>query len=160
LHITFADAFKPGSLMHHVCLNVSVKHNMRATSNRSGRLTTSSGMGPAEALPSGVAATGVPCTHESPALQAQAGQLGPLPALPTLRLSQMQKQVLLHGRTSGHNQCSCSSSCMLMLMFTLICTSPTFYFGVHAHVTYPLCSRLDGQVHVGVSSELRLWRLQ
>ena len=51
-------------------------------------------MGPAEALPSGVAATGVPCTHESPALQAQAGQLGPLPALPTLRLSQMQKQVL------------------------------------------------------------------
>lgn len=58
--------------MHHVCLNtsVTVKHNMRATSSWSERLTTSSGMGLAEALPTGVAATGVPCTHESPALQA------------------------------------------------------------------------------------------
>lgn len=75
---------------------------MRAASNWGERLTTSSGMGLAEALPGGVAAIGVPCTHESPALQAQAGQLGPLPALPTLRLSHMQEEVLQHGRKSGH----------------------------------------------------------
>lgn len=80
-------------------------------------------MGLAEAVPSGVAATGVPCTHESPALQAQAGQLGPLPALLTLCLSQMQEQVLQHGRASGHNQRSRSSSCMLRLMVTLVVTS-------------------------------------
>ena len=132
---------------------LTAKHNVRATSNWSERLTASSGMGLAEALPSGVAATGVPCTHESPTLQAQAGQLGPLPALPTLCFSQMQKQVLQHGRTSGHDQCSCSLSSMLMLMFTLIFMSTTLYICDHAHVTYPLCSRLDGQVHAGLSSE-------
>jgi len=26
-------------------------------------------------------------------------------------------------------------------------------FLCHAHVTYPLCSRVDGQVHAGLSSE-------
>ncbi len=117
-------------------------------------------MGLAQALPSGVAAIGVPCTHERPALQAQAGQLGPLPALPTLRLSHMQEEVLHHGTTSGHHQCSCLLSPMLTLMFTLMFTSTTFYFLVYSHVTDPLCSRLDGQVHAGLSSELRLWRLQ
>ncbi len=156
LHITFALGFH-ARLSHASCLpqHFSLQSTTRATSNWSERLTTSSGMGLAEALPSGVAATGVCCTHESPALQAQAGQLWPLPALLTLCLSQMQEEVLQRGRTSGHHHCSCSLSSMLMLMFTLIFMSTIFYFGVHAHVTCPLCSKLDGQVHAGVSSEPR-----
>ena len=59
-------------------------------------------MGLAEAIPSRVAALGVPCTHEGSALQAQAGLLGGPPTLRTLRLSQMQKQVLHHSIKSSH----------------------------------------------------------
>ncbi len=53
----------------------------------------------AQPFPCGVAALGVPSTHEGSTLQAQAGLLGPLPTLPpttasTLSLSHMQKQCL------------------------------------------------------------------
>ena len=107
-------------------------------------------MGLAEALPSRVAATRVPCTHESPALQAQAGQLGLLPALPTLRLSQVQKQILHHSRKTGHQERSCSLTHDFMLM--LMSTSTTCYSHFHAHVSYLLCSNACWP-----SSELRLW---
>ncbi len=115
-------------------------------------------MGLAEALPTGVAATGVTCTHESPALQAQAGQLGPLPALLTLCLSQMQEEVLQHGRASGHNQCSCFVSSMLMLMFTLIFVSTTFCFCV---MLMSLTLYVQGlMVKCMQDYHQRLWQLQ